>query len=76
MDNPGLFIFNISKSILGLGEKLYQVLTQSVNISWVSKIVSFFGASLEIPNEISLFWILTGGSVAVLAILIIAKVVL
>jgi len=76
MDSPGMFIFNISKSILELGEKLYTILNTSVNISFVSKIVDFFGGSVNLPNEISLIWLLTGGSVIVLAILIIAKVVL
>lgn len=76
MDSPGMFIFNISKSILELGEKLYTILTTSVNISFVSKIVNFFGGSIDLPSEISLIWLLTGGSVVVIAILIIAKVVL
>lgn len=76
MENIGLFLFNIGKSLLGLGDKLYAILTQSVNIAWVAKIVEFFGASLDIPSEISLIWILTGGGVVVIAILIIAKVVL
>jgi len=76
MESPGMFIFNISKSILELGEKLYTILNTSVNISFVSKIVDFFGGSVNLPNEISLIWLLTGGSVVVLAILIIAKVVL
>lgn len=76
MESPGMFIFNISKSILELGEKLYTILNTSVNISFVSKIVDFFGGSVNLPNEISLIWLLTGGSVIVLAILIIVKVVL
>lgn len=76
MESPGMFIFNISKSILELGEKLYTILNTSVNISFVSKIVDFFGGSVNLPSEISLIWLLTGGSVVVLAILIIAKVVL
>lgn len=76
MESPGMFIFNISKSILELGEKLYTVLNTSVNISFVLKIVDFFGGSVNLPNEISLIWLLTGGSVIVLAILIIVKVVL
>ena len=76
MDNIGLFLFNIANSIMNLGSKLYDVLTQSVNISFISKILEFFGADLELPSEISLMWILTGGSVAVLLILIILKVVL
>ena len=76
MDNPGLFLFNIGKSLLGLGERLYSILTQSINIEFISKIVNFFGGSVELPSEISLIWILTGGGVIILALLIIIKVVL
>ena len=73
--NIGYFLLTIGKSILNLGDKLYKLLTQSVNISWINKILDFFKISLDLPNELSLMWILTGGSVAVILIFIIIKVV-
>ena len=76
MDNIGAFLFTTSKNIMSLGSKLYQLLTTSVNISFINDILSFFGSDLDLPNEISLMWILTGGSVAILLIFIILKVVL
>lgn len=69
--NVGQFIFTISKALMDLGTKLYEVFTYPVNISFVSKILAFFGSDLGLPESISLSYILGGiGAVALLVLII------
>ena len=69
--NIGYFIFTISKNLMQLGTKLYDVFTTDVDISWVSKILSFFNSSVSLPETISLSYILGGiSAIALLGIII------
>lgn len=72
--NIGNFLFEISKALMGLGTKLYDVFTTSVSIKWVSNILSFFGASVELPETISLSWILSSAGAFVILALIIYRI--
>lgn len=72
--NVGYFMFNIIKSIMDLGQKLYEIFTYEVDISFVTKTLRFFGSELDIPNTISLSYILGGASAVVLLVLIIYSV--
>lgn len=72
--NVGYFMFNIIKSIMDLGQKLYDIFTYEVDISFVTKTLRFFGSELDIPNTISLSYILGGASAVVLLVLIIYSV--
>lgn len=75
MQNFGLFLFNIGNSLVKLGSKLYEVFTIEVDIKFITKILNFFGASVDLPEYISLSYILTGASAIVLITLIIYKLV-
>ena len=68
--NIGYFIFSISKSLMELGNKLYQLFTYEIDISFVSKIMSFFGSNIDIPDTLSLSYLLGGASVVLLITLI------
>lgn len=69
--NIGYFIWDIGQHILTLGTKLFDVFTMEINISWVSNIISLFGGSVNLPENISLYWILGSASaVTLLAIII------
>lgn len=72
--NVGHFIFTIARSLMDLGTKLYELFTTQVDISFVNKILSFFGSSMDIPNTISLSYLLGGASVTLLLALIIYNV--
>ena len=72
--NVGYFMYSIMKTIMDLGNKLYDVFTHEVDISFVNKMMSFFGSELEIPNTISLSYIIGGASAIVLVILIIYSI--
>lgn len=72
--NIGDFMFDISKTLMGLGQKLYDLWTTTVSIKWVQNILSFFGASVDLPDSISLSWIFTSASAAVILIFIIYRV--
>lgn len=72
--NVGYFMFNIIKSVMDLGQKLYEIFTYEVDISFVTKTLRFFGSELDIPNTISLSYILGGASAVVLLVLIIYSV--
>ncbi len=72
--NVGYFMFNIIKSVMDLGQKLYDIFTYEVDISFVTKTLRFFGSELDIPNTISLSYILGGASAVVLLVLIIYSV--
>ena len=72
--NIGYFMFNISKALMNLGQKLYDLWTMEISIEWVQKILSFFGASVELPNNISLSWILGSASAAVILVLIVYRI--
>lgn len=72
--NVGYFMYTIMKSIMDLGKKLYEVFTHEVDISFVNKIMDFFGSELDIPNTISLSYIIGGASAVVLVVLIIYSI--
>lgn len=71
--NIGQFLFDTSKALMQLGQKLYDLWTTQISIKWVQSILSFFGASVDLPNTISLSWILTSASAALILILIIYR---
>lgn len=72
--NIGQFMFNISKALMGLGQKLYDLWTMEISISWVQSILNFFGASVDLPENISLSWILGSASAAVILVLIVYRI--
>ena len=72
--NIGYFMFNISKALMDLAQKLYDLWTTSISIKWIQSILSFFGASVDLPETISLSWILSGASAAVLLALIVYRI--
>ena len=72
--NVGNFIFNIARNLMDLGSKLYDMFTYEVSISWVSKIMSFFGSSTALPETVSLSFLIGGASAVVLLGIIIYNV--
>jgi len=75
MNNFGGFLITIMQALLELPTKLYTALTTTVNISWVSKLLSFFGVdNLSLPNEISLIYILGGASGILILTLILYRI--
>lgn len=64
MENANVFtiMYNVSKALIDLGNKLYEAFSTSVNIQWINKVINFFGAESPLPNELSLSWILFGAS--------------
>ena len=72
--NIGYFMFNISKALMNLGQKLYDLWTMEISISWVQTILKFFGASVDLPENISLSWILGSASAAVILVLIVYRI--
>lgn len=75
MANFGQFLITIWKFLLELPAKLYLVLTTEINISWVSKLLKFFGADdIGLPNSISLIYIIGGASGVLLLTLLIYRI--
>lgn len=72
--NIGQFMFNISKALMGLGQKLYDLWTMEISISWVKSILKFFGASIDLPESISLSWILGSASAVIILVLIVYRI--
>lgn len=72
--NIGHFIYTIIRAVMNLGEKLYEMFTLQVDISFVSKLLGFFKADLALPETISLSYILGGMSAVVLLGMIIYNV--
>lgn len=72
--NIGSFIYSIIRSVMNLGQKLYEMFTYQVDITFVSKLLGFFKADIAIPESISLSYILGGMSAVVLLGLIIYNV--
>lgn len=74
MANVGYFMYSIMRMLMDLGSKLYEAFTHEVDISFINKIMNFFGSNLEIPDTISLSYIIGGASAVVLVVLIIYSV--
>lgn len=72
--NIGQFMFNIANSLMQLGKKLYDVFTADISIKWVQTILNFFGAEFELPESISLYWILTSAGAGIIIALIVYRV--
>lgn len=71
MINVGYFFWDIGQLILSLGTKLFDLFTMDINISWVADIINAFGGSVNLPDNISLYWLLGSASaVTLLAIII------
>lgn len=73
--NIGLFLYNLANAALEIGKKLTQAFTMQINISWITKIFDFFGANVELPETISISYILTGASAVLLLTFIIYRLV-
>ena len=71
MGNVGSFMFSIIEMLVKLPSKLYEALNYQVSINWLSKILNFFGADLNLPSNISLLAILgtIGGGTLVIIII-------
>ena len=74
MGNVGTFMYNILRLLVGLPAKLYEALNYQVSISWLNKIMSFFNADLNLPDNISLFAILGTIGAGTLVIIIIYNI--
>lgn len=72
--NIGNFLFTTSQALMNLGSKLYDLFTTPISIKWVQSILNFFGASVELPESISLSWILGSASAAVILVLIVYRI--
>ena len=72
--NIGHFIYTIIRAVMNLGQKLYDMFTYQVDISFVSKLLGFFKADIALPETISLSYILGGMSAVVLLGLIVYNV--
>ena len=72
--NIGQFMFTIARALMNLGQKLYDMFTREIDISFVSKLLKFFGADLDLPETISFSYILGGMSAVVLLAIIIYNV--
>lgn len=72
--NIGSFMFTILKYLVELPKKLYEVINYQVNIGWVSNVLNFFGADLQLPSSISLITILGSLGAVTLVILIIYNI--
>lgn len=64
--NIGHFMINIARSLMDLGSKLYEMFTKEIDISFVSKLLEFFKADIDLPQTISLSYILGGASAVVM----------
>ena len=67
--NVGNLIFEIMQNFVGFTSKLYDVVNYQVDITWISKILSFFGANVDLPTNISLLGII--GSISAVALVVI-----
>ena len=74
MTNIGSFMYNVLQILVGLPSKLYSMLTYEVDISWISKILSFFDAEINMPNTISLLALIGSVSAVVLVGIIIYNI--
>lgn len=72
--NVGELMFNIIKILKDLTQKLYEVVNYQVDITFVTKVMDFFGASLQLPNTISLISLIGGVSAVTLVIIIIYNI--
>ena len=72
--NIGHFIYTIIRAVMNLGQKLYDMFTYQVDITFVSKLLGFFKADIALPETISLSYILGGMSAVVLLGLIVYNV--
>lgn len=69
--NIGSFMFSIAKTLMNWGQKLYDLWNMTLPISWVKDILKFFGANVNLPNEIGLNWIFTtAGASLILGIIL------
>lgn len=73
--NIGLFLYNLGMSGIRLGNVLKDTFNKEVSIGWVSTVLNTFGASVELPETISLSYILTSISAALLVTFIIYRLV-
>lgn len=73
--NLGLFVYNLGEWALNLANKLYEAFFLQVDIKWIQSVVNFFGASIEMPDKISLSYIIGGASATLLIALIIYRLV-
>ena len=71
--NVGYMFYTICKAIIGLGQKLLDLFTMEVSIKWVKDVINFFGANVNIPDNISLYYLITGGSAILLLTIIIYR---
>lgn len=67
-------IVSLLEGITTLGQKIYDILTYSVNIKWVSDVMNFFGAELTIPNEVNLLGLIFTIGAIPLAVIIIYSI--
>lgn len=74
MVNIGYLLFNVGNALVSLGSRLYDAFTMQIDITFIQKVMTFFGASVDLPQTISLSYILLSGSAALIIGLAIYRV--
>ena len=73
--NLGLFLYNLGEAGIRLGSVLSDTFNKEVSIGWISTVLNTFGASVDLPDTISLSYILTSASAVLLITFIIYRLV-
>ncbi len=71
--NIGLFLFQISNTLIDWAKKLYTIWNYEMSIGWIKKFFDNFGVSVELPDKIGLNWIFTSAGAAVIFVIIIYR---
>lgn len=70
MDISAMLV-SLLKGITSLGQKIYDVINYSVDISWVGDVLNFFGAEVSFPDSVSLLGLIFSiGAIPLAAIII------
>ena len=72
--NFSSIIVNLLKGITNLGQTLYDVVNYSVDISWLSKLFSFFGSNIDLPSSVNLIGLIFSIGAIPLAVVIVYSI--
>lgn len=73
--NIGQFLYNIGEWALSLANRLYEAFFMEIDIKWIKTVLDFFGASVDMPDKISMSYIFGGASALLLLTFIIYRLV-
>lgn len=68
--NIGTFLYTTSKALMNLGTKLYEAFTMEVSLGWLTKLLNTLGVQNELPEYISMGYILVSASAVLLVVMI------